>query len=301
LKTALLIQALLWALAGEEPPPACPTRDAVAQALTPVLIPSQQPAAPGDLPPGVQVVDTGDTFEVTAGGQKQRYNDPAHDCAERARVAAVFIALALNPPMLPPAPPPPPPPVIVSPPPPPPAPPAPRTVLAAGAAGRLDMGAGGGANVARGLAVGGEALFRVERRSIGGLVTAGVLTSTFSTLNGVRVREQRFPVSVSATMRWHVAPHLETVAEAGLSLTPLTLEAEGLSEPNPVTRLDVGPRVGVEARLAARALVAIAALHVEYFPGTRSISVAPLNGIGSVAPLQIGFSLGLEIPVRGQD
>jgi hypothetical protein len=163
------------------------------------------------------------------------------------------------------------------------------------------MGAGGGANTTGGLAVGGEAMFRVQHRSFGGVVTAGVLTSTLSMLSDVRVREQRFPISVSATRQWMAGPRLQALGEAGLSLTPLTLEAEGLAGPTPVTRLDVGLRLGVEARLTGHPVVAVAGLHVEYFPATHSISVAPLNGIGDTAPVQIGLSLGIEIPVRGED
>jgi hypothetical protein len=302
-KTALLIQALLWALAGEEPP-SCPTRDAVAQALAPVLIPSQQPPAPGDLPAGVHVVDGGDTFEVTAGQQTQRYNDPARDCAERARVAAVFIALALNPPMLvppPPSPPvPPPPPVIVEPPPPPPPPPPARTILSAGAAARVDVGSGGGVNVTRGTTAGGEVMFRIERRWLGALATAGAMTSTESTLNystaAFRVREQRFPLSLSATVNWRASQGLQIVGDLGVALTPLTLDAQ-VSGATGATRLDVGPRAGLEARLTTRRLVAVAGAHLEYFPGSHTISLTEVGPIGSAPPLQIGFSLGVELPI----
>jgi hypothetical protein len=173
--------------------------------------------------------------------------------------------------------------------------------VAVGAAGRLDIAAGGGADTTRGVAVGGEALFRLERRSIGGLATAGVLTPTDTKLGYFWVREQRFPISLSATMRWHINPRMQVMGELGLSMTPLTLAGEGFSGTS-VMRLDVGPRGGFQARLTTRKLVAFAELHVEYFPGAHTISVPQLGGeIGTSAPWQIGFSLGVEIPVHNAD
>jgi hypothetical protein len=151
------------------------------------------------------------------------------------------------------------------------------------------------------VSVGGEALFRIERRSIGGLATAGVLTSTDTKLGYFWVREQRFPISLSAMMRWHVRQYMQIGGELGLSLTPLTLTGEGFSGTS-VTRLDAGPRAGVRARVATRWLVAVAGFHAEYFPGNHTISVPQLGGtIGTSAPWQIGFSLGVELPVHNED
>ena len=99
----------------------CPTREAVAAALSPALAHIRPNLDP--LPSDFRLADLGDAFEVTVGGQVQRYADAARDCAERARVAAVFVALAMNPPSLePPRPPPPVPPPAVQQPQPPPAP-----------------------------------------------------------------------------------------------------------------------------------------------------------------------------------
>ncbi len=70
-KIALLLQVILWAAAGDERP-ACPTRDAVAQALSPAL----GTKTSGTLPADVQITDAGDAFEVAVRGQVQRYPDP---------------------------------------------------------------------------------------------------------------------------------------------------------------------------------------------------------------------------------
>src|SRR5437660_611079 len=73
----------------------CPEREALLGALRPVLGEEALRSTSGVS----RVSDLGDRFEVIALGQTRQYADPARDCAERARVAAVFITLAVNPPM----------------------------------------------------------------------------------------------------------------------------------------------------------------------------------------------------------
>ena len=63
-------------------------------------------------PPVVEMVDLGVPFQVIVAGHVREYRDEARDCAHRARVAAVFVALTIDPAFVaaaPPAPPPPPP------------------------------------------------------------------------------------------------------------------------------------------------------------------------------------------------
>ena len=50
------------------------------------------------LPP--RVTDLGDRFEVAVAGQGGLYTDINRDCVERARIAAVFIALVLTTPTI---------------------------------------------------------------------------------------------------------------------------------------------------------------------------------------------------------
>src|SRR5205814_3430832 len=93
----------------------CPERAAVMAALQPVLGDEALRSTRGLS----RVSDLGDRFEVVALGQTRQYADPNRDCAERARVAAVFIALTVMPPMFAmPSPPAPPAARVVAPPPP---------------------------------------------------------------------------------------------------------------------------------------------------------------------------------------
>jgi hypothetical protein len=271
----------------------CPTRDAVAAAVSSAVAHLRPGLDP--LPSDFRIVDLGDAFEVTAGGQAQQYADAARDCAERARVAAVFVALALNPPSLalPPAPAPAP---AVGPGPVQPIEPPParrQSWISVGLAARLDGAVGGGANTTGGTSAGGEIEVALGRGSIGVEATAGVVTSTETAIGSVRVGERRFPCSLSAALRRRTTAHLEVRAGLGLSLTPLTLRGQGLDSTLPVTRLDVGARLAIELRVVELALAPFASLHLEYFPRTYDIAVDPLGDIGTTAPFQIGLSLGM--------
>ncbi len=216
------------------------------------------------------------------------------DCVERARVAAVFVALAVNPPSIQSPPPPPVPAAQV-----PPTPIRERSWLSVGVAARIDDALGGGDRTAGGTTAGGELEVAAGRESFGLSATVGVVTSSENTNDAVRVGPQRFPwTASSATVRRRVGARLELRGDLGASLTPFTLHGQGLETTLPVTRFDAGARAAVELRILMRALVPFVGLHAEYFPRTYEISVAPLGDIGATAPFQIGLSLGLAIEAR---
>jgi hypothetical protein len=74
---------------------ACPSQADVAAALRVAL-----PNAPIGNDAGAQVTDHGASFHVRVGPAERTFSDAARRCDERARKAAVFIALALSPPTL---------------------------------------------------------------------------------------------------------------------------------------------------------------------------------------------------------
>ena len=275
----------------------CPTREAVAAALSPALALIRPNLDP--LPSDFRLADLGEAYEVTVGGQVQRYADAARDCTERARVAAVFVALAMNPPSLEaPRPPPPLPPPAIQQPAPPPEEERERNWLSIGVAGRVDGAMGGGSDATSGATAGGELDVAFGRGSFGVEASAGVVTSTQNTIASVQVTQQRFPCSLSATLRRRASAHLEIGAALGAALTPFTLHGQGLDMTLPVTRFDAGAHAALELRVARPALAPFATLHVEYFPRTYEIAVAPLGNIGTTAPLQIGLSLGVAFEAR---
>ncbi len=275
----------------------CPTREAVAAALSPALAHIRPNLDP--LPSDFRLADLGDAYEVTVGGQVQRYADAARDCAERARVAAVFVALAMNPPSLePPRAPPPVPPPDVQQPRPQPAREREWSWLSVGVAARIDGALGGGNDATSGVTEGGELDVGFGRGSFGIEASAGLVTSTQNTIASVQVTQQRFPCSLALSFRRSAGAHLEMGAALGAALTPFTLHGQGLDMTLPVTRFDAGARLAVELRMVRPALAPFASLHVEYFPRTYEIVVAPLGNIGTTAPLQLGLSLGVAFETR---
>ena len=87
---------------------ACPRPQEVLAALR-TLIPAdrldRRLTASGGAPFVVQLIDLGIRYRIVAAGSMREYRDEARDCAYRARVAAVFVALTLDPGAPPPPPP----------------------------------------------------------------------------------------------------------------------------------------------------------------------------------------------------
>lgn len=78
---------------------ACPDPGAVWSALSILIGPERLEsrlrtlAAQG---PPIAVADLGAAYRIRAGNQLRQYDDDARDCAERAKVAALFVALAVD-------------------------------------------------------------------------------------------------------------------------------------------------------------------------------------------------------------
>jgi len=270
----------------------CPAREAVIAALRPVFGDEALRATPGVS----RVSDLGDRFEVVARGQSRQYADAGRDCAERARVAAVFITLAVKPPMF----------AVRAEAGPPPAPglvasrePAGAAAAAIwarfGAGARVDGGSGGGPTA---VTSGVELHGAIGRGSLGVVASAGILAPIESRLSSVVIRQQRFPCAVGVVGR-RALWQLEGALSAGLALVPFTLRAEGLASPRPATRLDAGARLALELRVRrASWLSPFAELHAEYFPRSYAVDVDPLGNVGATGRFWFGAALGLSFDVR---
>ena len=291
-----LLFALIAAAAASPVPVAvtgaCPSAEAVTAALGSALG-NEATTSVADVP---RVSDQGDRFSVVVRGQTRQFVDAARDCDERARAAAVFIALALNPPVVPAAPAP----VVrdgaaqqvVAP------LPAPTPTLerwiAVAAAARLD----GGTASANSAAIGFEARAAVGWRWLGVAATAGVLAPTESQFSSVTVRQQRFPLSVALTAQHGIGPRLAVGGAVGAALVPLTLRGEGLDGGSQSTRLDAGVRLAVELRIRATPRLApFVDVHAEIFPRAYQLDVDPIGTVGSTGRLWLGVSAGLSFAV----
>lgn len=294
----------------------CPARDVVWEALAPVM-----PAgvAGGQAGASPRVVDLGDRFEVSAAGQRAQYADRRRDCAERARIAAVFIALALNPPALAPArpatpaaaPPPVPAPVVVVAPQAPVVVPAPAESVAStpapgpsafgpwwgtlGVAARVDAAAAGHQPSSTVVAPGVDVRAAIGRGFVGVFATAGVVAPTKAQFDSVSVRQHRFPLGLGVTARVGASTAWQGWGELGLAVAPFSVRAEGLSAGSTETRVDVGGRLAVGLRspaLAGGRIGGFSDLHAEVFPSPFQLEVEPLGDIGRTSRLWVGASLG---------
>jgi len=261
----------------------CPSGAAVTAALLPVI---GNVSVPANSAP--RVSDLGDRFEAAAAGQSGLYVDPARDCVERARVAAVFIALALNPPS------------FQSPPPRAAVPkPVRRRWLQVGAAARMDGATTGNAPPDTALVWGGELSLAAGSGAFGGVVTAAALSSSvaqFSRFNPtVGVREQRFPFGVAFRFQGDGPARLRLGAELGAALVLATFKAEDLQMTSSAVRLDVGLRGALQLRLpvGGHGLAPFVGLHAEYFPKPYKLDVDPIGTVGSSSRLWLGATVGV--------
>ena len=265
----------------------CPSGPAVTAALLPVL---GVASVPGNA--GPRVADLGDRFEASAAGQTGLYVDTARDCVERARVAAVFIALALNPPTFqsgggPPSPPP----AVVK--------PERHRWLLVGVAARLDGGAMGNSPPQTVTPLGGELRVGTGYGLVGGVLSAGILDASvaqFSRFNPtIAVRQQRFPFSAAFRFQVDMPWHLRLGAELGASFVLVTFRAEDLQMTNSVLRLDAGLRAALNLRLppVTRHLAPFIGAHAEYFPKPYMLDVDPIGTVGSSSRFWLGATAGI--------
>jgi hypothetical protein len=263
----------------------CPSAQALTAALGAALG-GEAKIAVAEIP---RVSDEGDRFSVVALGQSRQFADPTRDCDERARAAAVFIALVLNPPIVPRAPEPAAPQVAATAPPPP-APAAPGW-FDVGAAARVDGGPASETSTALGFEVRASA----GRRWLGVAATAAILAPTETMLSSVRIRQQRFPLGVALTARHALSPRFLLAGAAGAALVPLTLRGDTLTGGSTETRLDAGIRLAAELRIRATPrLTPFLDLHAEIFPRAYQLDVDPLGTIGSTGRFWAGASVGLS-------
>jgi hypothetical protein len=285
----------------------CPAREAVMGALLPVVGKEGLPSNRGP----TRVVDLGDRFEVAAAGQAARYADGARDCGARARVAAVFIALALSPPSVPLAEPAPP---LPEPLPPPSRAPERRVERAASSgppshpwanlalAGRLDaaLAEQGAPSDSTG---GGELSAMVGHGLFGVAISAALMAPSHRTLQSVSVRQQRFPFSVGIALRHRLSPWFVLTGNAGVALVLLTLRGENVNPGASSSRLDPGAHLGIELRgpPLRQGLVPFVGLHAELFPRSYVLDVDPLGQVGVTNRFWWGAAAGLSFDLAPRE
>jgi hypothetical protein len=278
----------------------CPRPDLVLAELATLLPPDRLAARLRALPGApavVELVDRGVPFQVIIAGRVREYRDEARDCVHRARVAAVFVALTIDPAFVaaaapppvapPPVAPPPPPPTVVEPMPAPATPPRARVDVAAA----IDAGVGSADRVAQ---AGAALRLTIGRGRLAFVAGAIALWPVDTTVGGVRLHQWRLPFD--AGVRVNLAGrNLAPYAEAGLCAAVLTETALDLATANSRTAVEIGARAAFGVRAGASRFAPFAALHVELIPYPAEIYALPQGVAGRTPHLWLGASAGASI------
>ena len=242
--------------------------------------------------PLVEIVDLGVPYRILAAGQVREYRDESRDCAYRARIAAVFVALAIDPAQLPPQPATPPwspPPVVPAVPPPVDERPLPRA--------RLDLGAtavGGFGPQDRVGQVGAELRWSAGRRRLGPEVGVTALLPVDNTVAGVRLRQWRLPIDAGVRARI-AGPRFERYGELAVSAALLSERALDLATSRSQTGIELGLRLAVGVHASRGRLAPFAALAGELVPAPPAIFALPAGTVGHTPIFWIGATAGASL------
>jgi hypothetical protein len=274
---------------------ACPSTQSVRSVLK-SLLPSRGVAG---APAAASVADRGAAYVVAVGDRTKTYSDVDRNCDQRARIAAAFIALAIDPDVKPPEEEHPTPPAPV-------ATPAPEDRVAEAAPARVSTWArvdGVGAfEVSSPLGLGspGFALEVAAGRGAWGAWAAcawiGGTTMRLAAA-GESVRLDRFPCAIGPAARLFVTRGLEAEVKAGVALGAIRAAGEGFTTEYSSERLEVGTRVAIDAALRqfpSAHLVPVAGLEVTYYPAPYHLGMAPGGIVASTPSVWAGVTAGLR-------
>jgi hypothetical protein len=248
--------------------------------------------------PAVEIFDLGVPYRIIAAGQVREYRDESHDCAYRARIAAVFVALAIDPAelVMPPATTTPPPATPATPPSPPPRPP----IALPPPATRVDLGATALAGIGpedRTGQIGAELRWAAGGRRLGAEAGVTALLPVDNTVGGVRLRQWRLPVDAGVRARI-AGPRVERYGELGVSAALLSERALDLASPKSQTALEIGVRAAVGLHAARGRWGPFVALSAEVVPLPPSVFDLPAGTVGHTPLLWIGVTAGGSLSFR---
>lgn len=279
---------------------ACPEPQAVWAALSALVVidrVERRLHAPAGGGRPIEVTDLGAAFRVRAGDRTREYEDQARDCENRAKLAAVFVALAAdsagdatvtNPAQTPPAPPPP---VAaaIGEQPPAPAPRAHALQLEVGADARLGVGQ-------RAAAPGALAQLAWDRGRLS--LAAGVRGSApvQASIGDVRVRQWRVAAQLAARVRLlrdrPVSPFLELGAVAAL----LSEQGADLTVARAGTAGELGIVAGAGVSFLRRRWGSTFVLvETELDPAPPTISALPAGDLGRAPHVWVGAAAGVSV------
>ena len=235
-------------------------------------------------------VDDGDEhYAVEIDGLRRELDDPARNCVERARIAAVFIALNLRPASAAP--------VVteVAPEPPAPLPDEPERARLglqlfgeaaySGEIGGAAPGAGAGVWLAHGSLHFAVSVAMLAATEVGLASTGGIDGS---------VELARFPLTLSASYLWRAGP-FELGPALGLSADFVRLRGVGVPRPQTELRFSPGALAAAEVHLRlTSALLGVLRAGLTAFPRAYALRVEPAGQLARTPRLWLSASLGIE-------
>jgi hypothetical protein len=275
----------------------CPRADAVWNELVTLVPPERlearlRTATRGKIPL-VELFDLGVPYRILAAGQVREYRDESRDCAYRARIAAVFVALAIDPAQLPPQP-------AIPTPVPQAAPPQtaqlPVDDLQSPRA-RLDLGAtivGGFGPEDHVGQIGAELRWSAGRHRLGPEAGVMALLPVDNTVGGVRLRQWRLPIDAGVRARI-AGPRFERYGEVGVSAALLSERALDLASARSQTGIEVGLRLAVGLHASRARFAPFAALSGELVPAPPAIFALPAGTVGHTPIFWIGATAGASL------
>ena len=269
---------------------ACPTPSAVWTEVT-TLLPHdrlhERLRALASPTPLVDITDAGATVRVVAAGRVREFRDEARDCVYRARVAAVFAALTIDPAAII-APPPPP---VASAPPPPPAPSPPSLRIELGAA--IDAGVGPSTTAVH---AGGALRLAAGRGRLAFVAGVTPLLPADVSVGGVRLRQWRLPADVGARI---TSARVEAYGELGIAAALLSERALDLARVDSAATVELGVRAAAGYRFATASRFApFVALQAVLVPLPPAIFALPQGVAGHTPLLWIGATAGVSMGVQ---
>jgi hypothetical protein len=239
----------------------------------------------------VTVRDLGATWSVHVAGRSATYSDPDRNCAERTKVAAVFVALVLEPPDIgEPS-------------------PAPAIRESAGSTQprlprihRLDLApefllAPGAGRRSSAMTWGGALRWLASGEHFG--LTAG-LEASYPAVVKVQQYElslARVSLDVSASISWRWR-----AAELGIEIGPygalLLAQGRGLYPSASSTHMDAGGRLGFRAQTIGRRVSPFLTLQTELSARRFSLMVDPIGNVGTAPRIWLGVLAGASVSLN---
>jgi hypothetical protein len=241
--------------------------------------------------PAIAIADLGATYRVRAAGRIRVYHDEARACGERARVAALFIALAIDPADTVAAAPPPA--IVAAAPPPPPPAAAARPLIDLEIGPAFDVGLGAGTTT---LAPAGLIGVVVGRGRLAALVAIAPDLPADASAGSARLRQWRAPVTLGVRARLG-HERVQPYAELGLAAGPIGARGRDLVSPSAAVSLELGVAAALGLRIGGRTGGFLVA-RGEVVPDPPEVFALPAGPTGHTARVWIGAAAGLSLEGR---